>query len=292
MGRDGAVVAVRRRRSRTRRSAPGGRRSGSWMQPSAPRGRVAGRRADRRSRRSAPAASTAAVAPQPRRQYRAVQTDPRAHLLGGGDPPMGLEPVAPDEVRERPDRRAVAALGEDAAALQRRHRLDDQPVQPPHHRFGRAGAARPARRRPRTRPRQPAPPPPARGGRRLRGRSRSRTEESHGPPTKPGPLAGARAVRKRGRRRGRSARGAFAHPARACRQARRRSASTSATVAARARRSTGGSVTVTGPGVIALDLHGQARRSRRGLRRAGVAGRRAARLGADQDLLGRYRRRR
>ena len=113
---------------------------------------------------------------QPRRQHRAVQTDPRAHLLGGDNPPVGFESVPPDEVHERPDRRAVAALGEDAAALQRRHRSRRRagpaaapPLRPPE-------AARPARRRPPTRPRQPAPPPPARGGRRLRGRSRSRAE--------------------------------------------------------------------------------------------------------------------
>ena len=84
-----------------------------------------------------PAANTAAVAGS--RGGRTAPSRPtRGHTCSAAaTAPMGLEPVAPDEVGERPDRRAVAALGEDAAALQRRHRLDDQPVQPPRHRFGR-----------------------------------------------------------------------------------------------------------------------------------------------------------
>ena len=188
MGRDGAVVAVRRRRSRTRRSAPGGRRSGSSMLPTAPRGRVAGRRADRRSP-IPPAANTAAVASRPRREYRAVQTDPGAHLLGGGDPPMGLEPVAPDEVRERPDRRAVAALGEDAAACSvatvsttsRSSRRATASAagssatssSSPADSTTAASASASCTRRPAAALTVPVT-----------------NEESHGPPTKPGPMAG------------------------------------------------------------------------------------------------------
>jgi hypothetical protein len=66
---------------------------------------------------------------QPRRQRGAVQRQPGGDVLGGGHPAAGVGPLDAQQVGQRVGGRGAAALGEDAAPLDRGEGVDAGPVE-------------------------------------------------------------------------------------------------------------------------------------------------------------------